>query len=79
MNVRYIGTTIVNAVPMTRLDYNNFRGWTVPEDEDGADTGFLIEQVDETAANSLTYRGHQSWLPDAVFHKIYKPMDETIN
>ena len=33
----YIGTKMINAAPMNRLEYNQFRGWTLPEDENGAD------------------------------------------
>ena len=37
----YIGTKRINATPMTRIAYNQFRGWTLPEDENGDDAGFL--------------------------------------
>ncbi len=33
----YIGTKILNAKPMTRGDYNTVRGWTLPDNENGAD------------------------------------------
>ena len=37
----YIGVKTVNAKPMNRLDYNKFRGWDLPADEDGTDEGML--------------------------------------
>ena len=27
---RYIGTKIIKAEPMTRGDYNKYRGWQIP-------------------------------------------------
>ena len=35
----FIGTKVINAKPMTRLEYNQFRGWELPADENGADEG----------------------------------------
>ena len=36
---RYIGTKIIKARPMTRGDYNDYRGWQIPADEDPLDEG----------------------------------------
>lgn len=30
------------AEPMNRLNYNIFRGWTLPENEEGRDEGYRI-------------------------------------
>ena len=38
----FIGTKMVNATPMTRAQYNDFRGWQLPADENGADEGYLV-------------------------------------
>ena len=32
---KYKGIKEVNAKPMTRLKYNELRGWTLPENENG--------------------------------------------
>ena len=32
-------------IAMTRLEYNQFRGWELPADENGADEGYLVEYV----------------------------------
>ena len=69
----YIGTKRVNATPMTRITYNNLRGWTLPEDENGDDAGFLVEYVDGGKANVLGYDGYVSWSPANVFERAYKP------
>ena len=69
---RYIGTKIINATPMTRLEYNQFRGWELPADENGADEGFLVEYVDGGKANTAEYTGYVSWSPKDVFERAYR-------
>jgi len=72
----YIGTKLVNAKPMTRLEYNDFRGWELPADENGKDKGFLVEYVDGGQANTSEYGGYVSWSPEDVFKKAYKASGE---
>lgn len=67
----YIGTKIVRAVPMTRLQYNEFRGWTVPADENPADEGYLVEYMDGGKPNTAAYDGYVSWSPKEQFDKAY--------
>ena len=50
---QYIGIKVVAARPMTRGDYNIFRGWQIPADEDPADEGYVMKYVN----------GHVQWLP----------------
>ena len=69
---QFIGTKIINAKPMTRLEYNEFRGWTLPEDENGADEGFLVEYVDGGQANTKEFSGYVSWSPKEVFERAYR-------
>ena len=72
---RYIGTKLINAKPMTRDEYNIFRGWVLPADENGCDDGFLVEYTDGGAANTNDYAGYVSWSPKDVFERAYKPID----
>lgn len=72
---KYIGVKLINAVPMSRLDYNKFRGWELPEDESGTDEGFLVEYTDGGKANTKEYAGYVSWSPKEVFEKSYKSTD----
>lgn len=67
----YIGTKIVRATPMNRLDYNVFRGWQLPADENGADEGYLVEYTDGGKANTPQYAGYVSWSPKDVFERAY--------
>lgn len=69
----YIGTKLIKATPMTRLEYNEYRGWTLPENENGADTGFLVEYLDGGQANDPRHVGYISWSPEAVFERAYRP------
>lgn len=69
---QFIGTKLVNAKPMSRVDYNLFRGWDLPADENGADEGFLVEYVDGGKANTPFYECYVSWSPKDVFERAYK-------
>ena len=72
---RYIGTKLINAKPMTRQAYNDFRGWTLPADENGADEGYLVEYVDGGKLNTDHYAGYVSWSPADVFDRAYRPCE----
>lgn len=68
---QFIGIKLVNAKPMTRAEYNAFRGWTVPADENPSDEGMLVEYVDGGKANTEQYKGYVSWSPMDVFLNAY--------
>ena len=72
---QYIGVKLINAKPMTRAAYNDFRGWQLPRDENGDDEGFLVEYLDGGKANTDLYAGYVSWSPAEVFHNAYGPTD----
>ena len=44
---KYVGTKVIEASPMTRGDYNNYRGWQIPEDENSEDAGYLVKYSDD--------------------------------
>jgi hypothetical protein len=70
----YTGTKQLKAMPMTRLDYNVYRGWSLPADENGADDGYLVEYTDGGAPNHPAHTGYVSWSPKAQFEAAYLPM-----
>jgi hypothetical protein len=72
---QYIGVKLINAKPMTRAEYNTFRGWDLPANENGADEGFLVEYLDGGKANTDLYAGYVSWSPKEVFENAYGPTD----
>ena len=65
----YIGTEVVQAKPMTRGDYNLYRGWTIPENENPDDPGYLVKYSDD----------YESWSPAAQFERAYRDFDGDMN
>lgn len=65
MKKKYIGIKIVEAEPMTRLDYDILRGWDLPADENGADSGFIKDDGN----------GHIQWDPADTFERDFTACD----
>lgn len=63
---KYVGTKVIEAKPMTRGDYNEYRGWQIPLNENPADEGYLVKYSD----------GYVSWSPAYVFKEAYREYDE---
>lgn len=68
----YIGTKIIRSQPMTRAEYNVFRRWTLPADENGADEGYLVEYLDGGKPNTTTHAGYVSWSPKEQHEAAYR-------
>ena len=68
----FVGTKSVLATPMTRGDYNEYRGWQIPENEYPKEQGYLIEYVDGGKPNDDRHAGYISWSPKDVFERSYK-------
>ena len=58
----YVGTKFIEAKEMTRGDYNDYRGWKIPENENPTDEGYLVKYSD----------GHENWLPKKHFEETFK-------
>ena len=69
--VAFIGTKSVLATSMTRGEYNDYRGWQIPENEDPTEQGYLVEYVDGGKPNDDRHAGYISWSPKDVFEKSY--------
>lgn len=63
---RYIGTKQIEAKPMSRGDYNKYRGWAIPVDENPNDEGYLVKYSD----------GYISWSPKKQFEETYRSSGE---
>jgi len=61
----FIGTKEIQAISMTRGEYNMIRGWDLPEDEDGADGGYIVRYQN----------GYVSWTPEFDFDFSYGSVD----
>ena len=73
----YIGTKVLKARPMTRQEYVDYRGWDLPENENGDDEVYLVEypiEVD-TVPNHPDHKGYISMSPKSVFEKYYKELE----
>ena len=68
---KYIGTKEIKAIPMSRLEYNKLRGWTVPAEENPNDEGYLVEYAD-SKKNHPNFDGYISWSPKNVFEATYQ-------
>ena len=55
----YIGVKMVEAKPMNLGDYNRYREWTQPENEDPSREGYLVVYKD----------GYESWCPKEAFEE----------
>lgn len=62
---KYIGVKMIEAQPMTRQEYNDYRGWSLPADEDAEDQGYLVCYPD----------GYVSWSPMKQFKSAYLEID----
>ncbi len=67
----YIGTRMVNMEPMTRGEYNTFRGWDMPPNESESEAGYLIEYADGKP-NDPRYVGYISWSPKVQADAAYR-------
>jgi hypothetical protein len=61
----YIGFKVVKAEPMNLGDYNKFRGWTIPANENPEKEGYKIVYPD----------GYVSWSPKEIFDQAYLEVD----
>ena len=64
--VAFAGTSMVHAATMTRQEYNDYRGWQLPEGENGSDVGYIIEDR-EGKKNTEELKGFVQWLPKDEF------------
>lgn len=71
--MQFIGTKIVTAEPMTKAMYNRFRGWKMPADEDGEESGYLIEYEADGKPNMPCRAGYVTWTPRRAFDAAYRP------
>lgn len=71
----YRGTKELKVWPMTRGEYNDYRGLELPEGEDGEEYGYLVEYLDGGRANDVRHSGYISWSPADVFDKMYYRTD----
>lgn len=62
---KYLGVKIIQAEPMNLGDYNQFKGWNIPENEDPNREGYKVVYPD----------GYISWSPKEQFEEAYRKTD----
>jgi len=68
--VAFSGASLVYATTMTRQEYNDYRGWQLPEGENGSDVGYIIEDR-AGKKNTPQYDGYVQWLPKTEFERKF--------
>jgi len=70
----FVGTKLILSTPMTRIAYNEYRGWKLPEDEEHLrnEAGMLVEYEDVGHPNMEGHAGYVSWSPLQVFKDAYQ-------
>ncbi len=71
----YLGIKKIKAsTEMSRKEYCDYRGWKLPDNENGEDRVYLVEyEVEEDGKpNHPNHEGYISMSPKTVFEKAYK-------
>ena len=68
----YLGVKVVSLKPMNRADYNTYRGWALPDNEDGEDEGYLVEYKEGGEPNHPEHLGYINWAPKEQADKVYR-------
>jgi len=63
---KYIGTKVIEAEPMNLGEYNKYRGWEIPKDEDPERDGYRVVYPDD----------YVSWSPKEIFEEAYKDISD---
>jgi|LGVF01.2.fsa_nt_gb hypothetical protein len=63
---KYLGVKLIEAKPMILGLYNDFRGWSMPTDEDAKESGYLVKYED----------GYISWSPKKQFDEAYREIED---
>lgn len=66
----FVGTKLVLAKTMTLGEYNEYRGWPIPPNEDPNAEGFLVEYPG-TVPNVEGHEGYISWSPKVAFDESH--------
>lgn len=63
---KYIGAKLIEARPMSRGEYNEYRGWKIPAEENPNDEGYLVKYQD----------GYETWSPKHIFEGAYMEVND---
>ena len=63
---KYIGIKQIEAKQMNLGEYNEYKGWTIPEDEDPLRDGYLVKYSND----------YETWSPIEAFQEAYFLLDD---
>lgn len=63
----FLSSKLVAAKPMALGEYNAYRGWTIPDNEDPAREGYLVEYIGSGDKNHDNHDHYISWSPKETF------------
>ena len=75
----YQGKKDVYSKPLTLGEYNRLQNWLMPEGQDPATPGYLIEYKDGGKANHVEFDGYISWSPKDVFEGSYNLVETPLD
>ncbi|WP_195367116.1 hypothetical protein [Lachnospira eligens] len=58
----YIGVKVVAAEPMSRGEYNEYRGWKIPSDENPEDEGYQLNAPPKMVYRSTMRRSRKFYI-----------------
>ena len=58
----YIGVKVVAAEPMSRGEYNAYRGWKIPSDENPEDEGYQLNAPPKMVYRSTMRRSRKFYI-----------------
>ena len=58
----YIGVKVVAAEPMSRGEYNEYRGWKIPSDENQEDEGYQLNAPPKMVYRSTMRRSRKFYI-----------------
>jgi hypothetical protein len=76
----HIGLKNIKATPMTRGEYNDYRGWLLPSNETREEEGYLIEYEPRIGeeSNVKGHEGYVTWTPKHVFDDAYHDVNNAL-
>lgn len=67
----YGAASVCSAVPMTRGEYNAYRGWSMPPDEQPDEPGYLRSLAEDPS--------YATWTPKHIFDKSFKSLSDGVS
>lgn len=76
--VHFAQKAVVKVYPMNRADYNAWRGWELPSDENGEDEGYLVQHLQVSEANTPE-NGYVNWMSHEQFYRTHVPVESVLD